>query len=668
MRVAFVVWAVAAVILDTRCFAFSRNSESPVFSSNGCLELGGNWNLPHGGLHRCRGGGLNGNDETLGKAAVDRPAAVPNADLENAGRAESSGSDRYGRQGSSPPPPHNQRSNAAHHHQSQSSHGTSRDNGRESRQMGGPDSTYQPGDPYAQSTRPKYSNHPNNAQSPYQQQSPGQNLNHHQRQPQPPQHQQVNGNHPNNRAGPPPHNPNMPPRRKPPPPFPNNPNRSPGQSYHQKQHPPQHQNHQHPQHPHAHSPTQPRSSPVQPEANLLGGDTSNLDLSRFDKDVIFDGLKKMYKKKIRPLEVSSKYGHFHSPPLGPSDFDAKPMVLLLGGYSVGKTSFIRYLIGRDFPGQRIGPEPTTDRFTCIMQNENERVVPGAALAAQADRPFRGLSPFGNNFLSRLEGVEMNAAVLKNITLVDTPGVLSGEKQNAGRNYDYEGVMKWFAERADLIIIIFDAHKLDISDELKRVIELMKPHSDKVRVLLNKADMIDAQQLMRVYGALMWSLGKVMLTPEVCRVYIGSFWEEPLQNTEQEALLTSEKNDLFNDIAVLPQNAVMRRINELVKRARSVKVHAYIIHYLRKQLPYTWGKKEKQRRLIDRLDREFVMCARRYELPKGDFPPLGPFKQALLEVKDLSSFQKLDKRLVKDMDKVFSVDIPELLQKARMSKN
>ena len=53
---------------------------------------------------------------------------------------------------------------------------------------------------------------------------------------------------------------------------------------------------------------------------------------------------------------------------------------------------------------------------------------------------------------------------------------------------------------------------------------MKPHSDKVRVLLNKADMIDSQQLMRVYGALMWSLGKVMLTPEVCRVYIGSFWE------------------------------------------------------------------------------------------------------------------------------------------------
>ena len=28
--------------------------------------------------------------------------------------------------------------------------------------------------------------------------------------------------------------------------------------------------------------------------------------------------------------------------------------------------------------------------------------------------------------------------------------------------------------------------------------------------------------MRVYGALMWSLGKVFKTPEVNRVYIGSF--------------------------------------------------------------------------------------------------------------------------------------------------
>mmetsp|Transcript_20030 Transcript_20030/g.49224 ORF Transcript_20030/g.49224 Transcript_20030/m.49224 type:complete len:568 (+) Transcript_20030:22-1725(+) len=396
------------------------------------------------------------------------------------------------------------------------------------------------------------------------------------------------------------------------------------------------------------------------------GDTGNdagMDLSIFNKEYILRGLAKLYKKKILPLELSSGFGHFHSPPLSPSDFVAPPMVLLLGQYSVGKTSFIKYLLGRDFPGIRVGPEPTTDRFTAVLWGANDKIVPGAALCSQQDRPFTGLSPFGNNFLSRMEGVELDSPVLYNVTLVDTPGILSGQKQR-NRNYDYESVMKWFGERADLVIVMFDAHKLDISDELKRVMELFIPHIDKIRIVLNKADSISTQQLMRVYGALMWSLGKVLNTPEVCRVYMGSFWDAPLQNTEQAELLQHEEMDLLQDITRLPQQAVMRRINELVKRARSVKVHAYIIHYLRKQLPYTWGKREKQKRLIGRLESEFMAAARRYGLPKGDFPSIEPFRQALLEIRDLSEFPKLDKRLVREMDKVFSSDIPGLLEKAK----
>jgi hypothetical protein len=63
-----------------------------------------------------------------------------------------------------------------------------------------------------------------------------------------------------------------------------------------------------------------------------GDGTGGMDLSTFDKEYILKGLAKLYKKKILPLELSSRYGHFHSPPLSPADFVAPPLVLLLGQY------------------------------------------------------------------------------------------------------------------------------------------------------------------------------------------------------------------------------------------------------------------------------------------------------------------------------------------------
>lgn len=78
--------------------------------------------------------------------------------------------------------------------------------------------------------------------------------------------------------------------------------------------------------------------------------------------------------------------------------------------------------------------------------------------------------------------------------MDTPGVLSGEKQRTQRSYDFTGVISWFAMKCDLILLLFDPHKLDISDEFKRVIESLRGHDDKIRVVLNKADQVDTQQV------------------------------------------------------------------------------------------------------------------------------------------------------------------------------
>lgn len=379
-------------------------------------------------------------------------------------------------------------------------------------------------------------------------------------------------------------------------------------------------------------------------------------------------LKKLYKSSVYPVEKKYRYDYFfESPLLSDVEFDAKPQVLLVGQYSVGKTSFIRYLLGRDFPGQRIGPEPTTDRFTVLLNGPEERTIPGNALSVHPDLPFRGLERFGVSFLSRLEGSQLPSSVLKSITLIDTPGILSGEKQRTNRGYDFTKVVSWFAEKADLIILLFDAHKLDISDELKGAIDVLKGHEDKIRCILNKADQIDRQQLMRVYGALLWSLGKTMTSPEVARVYVGSFWQQPLQHMDNADLFEMEEKDLMKDLAVLPRQSAVRKINELVKRIRKVKTLAYIIGYLKSQMPALMGKEKKQKKLIADLPTVFRTIMKKYDLAPGDFPEIASFSNKLHETK-FAEFNTLSEKQIADLDRVLNEDIPKLMEELPSEKD
>ncbi|CAJ2658278.1 unnamed protein product [Trifolium pratense] len=380
---------------------------------------------------------------------------------------------------------------------------------------------------------------------------------------------------------------------------------------------------------------------------------------------IVDGLKRLYTERLKPLEATYRYNDFVSPLLTNSDFDAKPMVMLLGQYSTGKTTFIKHLLKCDYPGAHIGPEPTTDRFVVVMSGPDERSVPGNTIAVDADMPFSGLTTFGGSFLSKFQCSQMPHPLLDEVTIVDTPGVLSGEKQRTQRSYDFTGVVSWFAAKSDVILLLFDPHKLDISDEFKRVISSLRGNEDKIRVVLNKADQVDTQQLMRVYGALMWSLGKVLNTPEVARVYIGSFNDKPANDTDPlgKNLFEKEQNDLLTDLLDIPKKACDRRINEFVKRARSAKIHAYIISHLKKEMPAIMGKAKAQQKLTDNLENEFAKIQREYHLPSGDFPSVEHFREVLSGY-SIDKFEKLKPKMIQAIDDMLGYEIPELLKKFR----
>lgn len=248
-----------------------------------------------------------------------------------------------------------------------------------------------------------------------------------------------------------------------------------------------------------------------------------------------------------------------------------------------------------------------------------------------------------------------------MTIIDTPGILAGDKQRIERGYDFTQVTEWFAQRADLILLMFDSYKLDISNEFKMAIHSLKGQEEKIRVVLNKSDMVSQQQLMRVYGAMMWSLGKVVQTPEVMRVYLSSFWTEKPPNCFEDCreLIEAESKDLLGDLKELRRNAAIRKVNEIVKRARLARVHALIIGHLKKEMPSMFGKKKKQEKLLQHLDQEFIKIQNKYHLPAGDFPNPEKFRQNLA-LYDMDKFKNIKEDLLERVDEALAVDLPKLM--------
>ena len=374
---------------------------------------------------------------------------------------------------------------------------------------------------------------------------------------------------------------------------------------------------------------------------------------------IVEGMSLLYSSRVLPMERHYLFEEFHSPPLEAADFAAKPTVLMVGQYSTGKTTFIRYLLERDYPGIRIGPEPTTDRFIAVMHNKKEGTIPGNALVIDADKQFRPLAKFGNSFLNRLQISECDSPVLEGVTFVDTPGILSGEKQRVDRGYDFPGVLKWFAERVDRIVLMFDANKLDISDEMEGAIEALSRYDHKMRIILNKSDGVSKKQLIRVYGALMWSLAKVLRSPEAVRIYIGSFWEKPFTNEQNEDLFEEEERELLQDLRSLPKESKLRILNDLIQRARLVRVHALIVCTLKDRMPVIFNSGHKQQNLVKQLPEIYSYVRNTYGIPLGDFPDMKSMQKKLKNF-DLKRFNGYDKQLFDSLNRVLNELAPKLM--------
>eukprot|EP00435_Cladocopium_sp_Y103_P027727 s521_g6.t2 len=399
---------------------------------------------------------------------------------------------------------------------------------------------------------------------------------------------------------------------------------------------------------------------VTPNKNSLEADLKD----RSSQRAVLRKLWSIYAETVLPLEQQSFYDHFGAPPVSREEFEARPQVLLLGQYSTGKTSMVQWLTGMRSNHFDVRPQPSTDKFMACVHGNEECIIHGNAAACLPQLPYQGLAQFGADFLGSFQALVLPSERLRDITLIDTPGVLSGRKQSIGREYDFAKISAWMAERADLVLLTFDAHKLDISDEFQQVMEVLRPHANKVRCVLNKADQIDASNLVRVYGALLWNVGKVFQTPEVARVFVSSFWDEAYRFRDHVTLFEEDKAAVLKELESLPHTALLRKINNLTARVRRVRTHVVVIGYLRSRIPLhlrAMGVDSAIRNwLCANLETLLSEAQRVHNLSMGDMPKVEVLRGKLMAFDGLLRLPTLDPAEVHRLDEVLEKEVPQLL--------
>ena len=213
-----------------------------------------------------------------------------------------------------------------------------------------------------------------------------------------------------------------------------------------------------------------------------------------------------------------------------------PLILMLGNHSSGKSSFINHFLNQDL--QLTGMAPTDEDFTIIRYGTIEQSQSGNSLISNPELGYAGLSQFGPRFLSHLRLKSSTNERLKKISLVDTPGMIDSADQEANRGYEFQSVVRWFAERADLVMLFFDPERPGTTAETLHVYtHALRDFDHKLLVIMNKVDQFKKlSDFARCYGTLCWNLGKVMRTKDLPQIYVTYL---PLPNQPRSPLPMEE---------------------------------------------------------------------------------------------------------------------------------
>lgn len=224
------------------------------------------------------------------------------------------------------------------------------------------------------------------------------------------------------------------------------------------------------------------------------------------------------KRKLEPLFAKYKmdFGGIDS------SLKWKPIVLIIGNYSSGKSTLINELVGKDI--QRTGQAPTDDSFTIITSDSgvDDVETPGSTLVNDPKMPLNNFKGFGEKLISHICMKQVDCPMLDNLALIDSPGMLDATSEK-DRGYDYLQVLGEFAKMADLIVLMFDPHKAGTIKESYEAIRNTLPEKSgehRIVFVMSRIDECDnLSDFTRSYGTLCWNMSQMTGRKDIPHIFL-----------------------------------------------------------------------------------------------------------------------------------------------------
>ncbi|MCG8552962.1 MAG: dynamin family protein [Desulfobacterales bacterium] len=283
--------------------------------------------------------------------------------------------------------------------------------------------------------------------------------------------------------------------------------------------------------------------------------------------------------------VAQRYGYSDMPL--ETNVKWRPMVLVIGNYSSGKSSLINEFLGAKI--QDTGQAPTDDSFTVLTYDDSVPETQGIQMVEQRDGktllndpeyPFATLKKHGQRFAAHFQLKKINSPFLKNLAIIDTPGMLDSISER-DRGYDYQEVLGDLAQKAGLVLVLFDAHKAGtVREAYKSIRDTLTAHTfeDRIIFVLNRIDECTTfNDLLRVYGTLCWNLSQITGRKDIPMIRMTYSANAAAVNNsaapEFLPLLENQREDLRQTILQTP----LRRLDHL---ATYLEIHGErLAHYI-----------------------------------------------------------------------------------------